>query len=139
MMIRARIPDQLGLSRSEIRAIEFAVSWRWFRSPISLGIFVLIGVIACGGLMMWPAWIPVGYLNSLPYSPVLPVVVMAACSSIIGVSLTLMFRSRLTRLLYAELRKRGHDVCPECGYVRVGLDEIAPCPECGTLSTANLL
>ncbi|GEM_PF-2763959 len=33
--------------------------------------------------------------------------------------------------VYAELRARGYNVCPECGYLRTGLNDTAPCPECG--------
>lgn len=64
---------------------------------------------------------------------------MAALGSAVGVSMTLISRFRLARFVYAELRDRGHDVCPRCGYLRTGLDESAPCPECGTLPTTNVV
>lgn len=35
--------------------------------------------------------------------------------------------------LYTELRARGHNVCPKCGYLRTGLEDTAPCPECSGL------
>jgi len=35
--------------------------------------------------------------------------------------------------LYAELRTQGHNVCPNCGYHRQGLEDTAPCPECATV------
>lgn len=37
----------------------------------------------------------------------------------------------LPRFVYAELRARGNDVCPGCGYPRRGLSEADACPECG--------
>lgn len=37
----------------------------------------------------------------------------------------------LPRFVYAQLRSRGNDVCPGCGYLRRGLAGADACPECG--------
>ncbi len=43
---------------------------------------------------------------------------------------------RLPRFVYAELRSRGHDVCPDCGYLRRGLTDGEACPECGVTAVS---
>jgi len=35
--------------------------------------------------------------------------------------------------MFQELREGGHNVCPKCGYIRQGLEDSAPCPECSTI------
>lgn len=35
------------------------------------------------------------------------------------------------RAIYEILYECGHNVCPKCGYLRTGLEDTAPCPECG--------
>ena len=49
----------------------------------------------------------------------------------------LVYRRRYTRLVIEELRVRGHDVCPRCGYFRSGIAGGSPCPECGASVSGN--
>lgn len=43
-----------------------------------------------------------------------------------------LMQRRVRPFVYVELRRRGHNVCPKCGYLRTGLEDTQPCPECGT-------
>ncbi len=52
-----------------------------------------------------------------------------------GAAFWLVYRRRYTRLVYSELRDRGYDLCPCCGYWRAGIGQQADCPECGAVAT----
>lgn len=43
----------------------------------------------------------------------------------------IVYHRRFTRLVFAELRDRGHPVCPVCGYYTGEGVRGAACPECG--------
>jgi hypothetical protein len=52
------------------------------------------------------------------------------------VLMLIMRRFRFASCVYAELRKRGFDVCLRCGYLLVDLDDsVGHCPECGCSRT----
>ncbi|RMH26655.1 MAG: hypothetical protein D6692_08865 [Planctomycetota bacterium] len=48
-----------------------------------------------------------------------------------GAAFWLVYRRKYTRLVYSELRDRGYDLCPACGYWRAGIGRAVACPECG--------
>lgn len=53
-----------------------------------------------------------------------------------GITASLLAIRSIRPQVYAVLRERGHNVCPKCGYLRKGLEDTAPCPECSTTISA---
>lgn len=70
---------------------------------------------------MDPSGVPLGIASALLYTG----------------TAALVYRHRYVRYVYEELRARGHDVCPKCGYFRQGLNPTATCPECGNLASES--
>ncbi len=58
-----------------------------------------------------------------------PVALFLLCFFIGG---AILQRFRFAPCVYQAMRRRGHDVCPRCGYWLKGLSEdVERCPECG--------
>lgn len=66
----------------------------------------------------WPAW--------AFYAMFGPALVLAVLV-VVRIDLLLGFR----RAIYEALIRRGHPICPRCGYSRSGLASDLDCPECG--------
>lgn len=57
---------------------------------------------------------------------------LAVFSTLFYISITtVVYRHRYRARCISELRALGHNICSRCGYLRAGLEDTAPCPECG--------
>jgi hypothetical protein len=97
-----------------LRAIDVAVLVLPAIGAIVVGLAVNRALIAAG---FSPSGVAFGFASGLLY---------------VGFG-ALVYRRRYTRLVFEELRARGHDVCPKCGYFRSGIADDSPCPECGVV------
>jgi hypothetical protein len=101
-------PDRLGYHRRVKRV-----------SALLFG----IGAISLFGLVMLSATI-----RKNPLILAGSFVVMQATVAAILIPMALKaYRKTLYEALYAC----GHNICPKCGYLRQGLEDTVPCPECG--------
>lgn len=95
------------------------------RSLRGIAVFTLA---ICGGFVVF-AIVKVAFkIAGLGLSPVYSSAIAGGIGAVVP---TFIVQARLPRYVFVELRARGHDVCPSCGYVRRGLDADSPCPECG--------
>lgn len=121
---------QLGISKKDQNLILGAASSVWLKKKRNLLLYASV-VIA------WAACIALGkYLInqagtiSGPYQ-----ILLWIASFIIFIlgSHYLIFHLRFRPNLYQELRNRGHDICPKCGYILIDIPtSTAKCPECGS-------
>jgi hypothetical protein len=120
----ADIPEQ-DRDAARRAAQKSVIDYKRLR-PIDIAC-ILISMI--GAFIVWLATERV--LASLGWSA--PVWILPAFGTVCFLIATSLFHNRRYRkLFYAELHARGHNVCPKCGYLRAGLEDTAPCPECGT-------
>jgi hypothetical protein len=120
---------EIGLSKAE--RIEVLASARQAsmrdlsRSLRGTGL-LLVSIL--GGFLVF-ALMKVGFkIAGTGLSPVWATMIAGGSGAIVP---SVFVQHRLPRFVYAELRSRGHDVCPGCGYPRRGLADAEACPECG--------
>lgn len=129
MSLNGYLTDQVGLSRAE-RGEVLARARRASMNDMSkslrgVGVFILL--ILAGFVVF--AIVKVAF--KIAGTGLSPILTSAIAGGIGAVVPSLFVQHRLPRFVYAELRTRGHDVCPGCGYLRRGLMEESACPECG--------
>lgn len=121
-MARRLINPSLGLSAREQRDVQ-REAWRRARARSKgymdgLGELVLAGIVA-GSILL-------GVLVSFWLS-------VATCVGLAGIFLCVwssrVHRREFAMCVFSELRRRGHEVCPDCGYPLV--TSSATCSECG--------
>lgn len=134
-LIYDHIPRELNIPRSQRKAIvkearqglfalpEFA---RRARNLVSIVVLLLLSA----GLMLGleyviarkpPRSVQYGYLMFMGLA--------------IHLYCVIVWRSLLEKRTFRILRKRGYNICAECGYLLQGLpDDQEHCPECGTAS-----
>lgn len=130
-MTRARSEEgrRLGLTRAEEVEIMGAVRDRLIRRvgranrETAFVVGLVTTAVAIGVLYEWVmgrlGWTPPG------------IVKWAALGGLLGGVFAWMVHSAMRAGFHAELARRGHGICPACGYLREGMDPRAVCPECG--------
>lgn len=126
------IPAELPLDRWQRKsiAIDARRAWLWdARTRLQVSLWLaLVGVLGLLGVMLFR------WLHRAQGWPDFTVPLFLYGWSISAYLLFLIWRERrLAKCVYAQLRLRGHDVCPRCGYLRRGLAKAEPCPECATV------
>jgi len=91
---------------------------------IDVGVLIVPAIIAC---LVWIAAHRALNSLNLPSPGGLLAIINIAFYAL---AMWWVYRRRYRLYLYAALRDQGHNVCPKCGYLRQGLEDPAPCPEC---------
>ncbi|MCK6476031.1 MAG: hypothetical protein L6Q35_04285 [Phycisphaerales bacterium] len=129
------IDPALELSRSDRRLILRAAWRRWFRRPIHAALYAAGLIVLMLTFMFLPGLFEAAlgghrwYLTLIWFGLYLV--------GLFGV-LWALRQWEFAPCVYAELRARGHEVCPGCGYVLTGLQPASQrtCPECGATGEA---
>jgi ssDNA-binding Zn-finger/Zn-ribbon topoisomerase 1 len=126
------IDPALGIDKKTRRSIQRAAWRRWNENPLNgltFGFALATPILVMPTLHHNPNLIP--SLNSFPFY------LLLITAFIYGLSITFILRRfRFAPCIYAELRTRGFDVCPKCGYWLRDLDAtVVQCPECGCVRT----
>lgn len=123
------IPAELPLNKWQRKSIAADARHAWLRhrwnGAILFGWMLLNLVIAAFGLGL------LRWLHSIRGWPDLSSLFCFAGAFGLWIAFVFWRERTLPRFVYAELRLRGHDVCPGCGYLRRGLADADACPECG--------
>lgn len=127
-LYRFLVPRDFGLTPEDRRvllkdAIHIYHARGYACGPIAFVLVVLIDLGAKGMYWIvrsasWPEWV---FYTMFGVGSVLAVL------AIVWTDLLLGFR----RAIYEALIRRGHAICPRCGYKRTGLTSDRDCPECG--------
>lgn len=126
---KSELGQQLGLTRGDERAAAEVV---WSRTVARIGgrnreTAFLAGIL---GLMLAMGFLFDWWMGRMGLSP--PRFVKgAAVSLLVTAGAMMIMRWYLMPKFYAELARRGHNLCAACGYVRAGLAREVLCPECG--------
>ena len=119
----------LAISKRDKRLILRSASSAWFKNPLNM-------ILYMAAMITWAVFMgsATKLLNKIVpnttiYSVMLWVIFfplfIAGCHYLI-------FHIRFRPYLYRELRARGHNICPNCGYLLIDIPESnTPCPECG--------
>lgn len=109
------------------RTIRRAAWRRWNENPVKGISFGLLG----SAPIFLSAFLPAGMLKRELSITALVLIGITFAIYLYALSLILR-RFSYAPCVYAELRARGYDVCPKCGYWLRDLDEATTqCPECG--------
>lgn len=132
-LFSAYIDPALNIDKMTRRSINRAAWRRWNARPLNgllIGFAIAIPILLLPRLSSNSLLIP--YLNSIPFY------LLFIGALTYGLSITIVLkRFRYAPCIYAELRARGYDVCPKCGYWLRDLDQsITKCPECAHLRDA---
>lgn len=127
-LYRFLMPRDLGLTPEDRRGLLKDAIHTYHARGYACGpiVFVLVVLIDLGAKVMdwivqsasWPEWV---FYTMFGVGSVL------AVFAIVWTDLLLGFR----RAIYEALIRRGHAICPRCGYKRTGLASDCDCPECG--------
>lgn len=121
---------QLGISKKDQNLILGAASSAWLKNKRNLLLYFVV-------ILGWAACIALGkyLINQTGTIPATYQTILWILSFILFLlgSHYLIFHLRFNTYLYKELRSRGHDICPKCGYILVDIPlSETNCPECGT-------
>lgn len=125
---------QLEISKKDQNLILGAASSEWMRNRRNILLYL-------AAIVIWAASVAVGRVlldHIMPASKpiIITLWILSFILFILG-SHYLVFHIRFKPYLYQELRNRGHDICPKCGYILIDIPESSKkCPECGTQRTA---
>lgn len=129
MSLSNYLTQEIGLSRVErggvLASARHASMRDLSRSMRGMGL-LLLSIL--GGLFVFALVKVIFKITGTRLSPVWISMMAGGIGAIVP---SLFVQHRLPRFVYAELRSRGHDVCPGCGYPRRGLADAEACPECG--------
>ena len=123
------IDSQLGLSVAERRSVRIEALRVWMAVPRN-SVLYGVGLVALLASFMFLPDIVEPWIGGRRWW--LSLVWLGLY--VLGIFGLFMLIRRLSfaPMVYAELRKRGHDVCRRCGYVLSGLPkEQTTSPECG--------
>jgi hypothetical protein len=136
-LVSSLIDPELSLGTSERRSIMRKAWKQWMHKPRNATLygFGLVGVLVV--FMFGPDFIEPLIGGHRWYYTILWFLLY-----LVGI-VVLMFVLRhigLAPCVYEELRARGYDVCPRCGYLQTGVPpDAARCPECGSARRAFVM
>lgn len=124
------LKNELCLPKAEVRQITRAANQRSVRSIklLSRDTAFVLGVVAAMAALLILLGVVLKRTGFYVPSPILSGLVGGIGGGLVG----WWMAARARPFVFAELRRRGHNVCPKCGYLRAGLEDTQPCPECGT-------
>lgn len=127
------IDPALRIDKKTRRSIQRAAWRRWNENPVNglvFGFAIAVPILIMPTLHHNPKLIP--SLNAIPFF------LLLITGLIYGLSIVIVLRRfRYAPCVYAELRSRGFDICPKCGYALHDLHETTTnCPECGHIRDA---
>ncbi len=127
--LQAYFKNELRLPKAEIREITKAAnkeslgSIKILSKDTAVVLGMILALVACRVLLDF--WLSRSGIH-------LPSAVFSGLVGGIGGGFVAWWMAARARpFVFDELRRRGHNVCPKCGYLRAGLEDPQPCPECG--------
>ncbi|MFK7883392.1 MAG: hypothetical protein AB8F26_04300 [Phycisphaerales bacterium] len=129
MSMKAYLEKDVGLTSADRRDVLKCAGRTANKSlkAFSRDSLLILGVILLAG----PVFGVVHVLVHISGINIPRVFINAIAGGIAGGFGAAFMARRMKPFVYAELRARGHNVCPKCGYLRTGLEDTAPCPDCG--------
>jgi len=119
----------LNLDKKQRLKILGQANGKWFKVPCNIllyfGTVIAVFLITAGVALS---------LSSIGLSrPLDNTIIIAVVFLLLLTTYYIIFNFNYLPHLYQELRNRGHDICPKCGYTHIELpDSKTNCPECGT-------
>lgn len=144
LWLRAVLPGADLSDDQHRRVAEEAFDDVWFSQWYPWYLVVLL----CAASVSWIFIFPImGGLSTTAYGPAsggatlllaLVLLVLLPVVSIVLIEVTFQFCCRilLGRMTRRAMRRTGIDICINCGYLLIGVDDSAQCPECGALREA---
>jgi hypothetical protein len=121
---------QLGISKKDQNLILGAASSAWMRNPRNILLYLAV-------IILWATTIAVGKVLINQTATITPLYqtllwILSFILFVLG-SHYLVFHIKFKPYLFQELRNRGHDICPKCGYILIDIPHsTTQCPECGS-------
>ncbi len=123
------IDPEFSLDRKTKKQIHKLAWKQWFKNSTNMAIYATGLATSMGIFIFLPDIIDSFLGNHFWYHTVSAFIIYIA---LLAILFHFMRHFRFAPCVYAELRTRGFDVCPKCGYNLKDLTpEIQTCPECG--------